>query len=395
MKNRPSIAILDRTFRSNPDLRIVAFEHLTAREKAALGALREDTGYFGIMLSTKGSGPSIKAVCKNTALLFDSLQMAGPLPRSLMAESSKEANRQIAEFVMDDMLQVYHDGRFVSGAEAQALIHTTEDRLDNPGRLARLSLDALKYGERLPIDDQMRLSAQLYFFSRIPLTPRWMRNIGTDATFSRFLGLEKGGRSACLLDASWNEVPFSPERAGWRAWALRKDCAGRRGAYGGYKLYVSPDPAAVGDIFPDLVEVLTDIGVPRFKIGADLAGLMRPDKIVAYFDSFDRLDEAAQCLAERFSAVAAHGVPFTAELGGDGLLSWGMDPYDKPVFQWQTSASWRLWITNHLAGALLAARRSPDQAVAPWRFAMERLRLLGVDTNSWAPTPVYEQKTNH
>lgn len=395
MSARPAPPLLDRTFRSNPDLQIVAFDHLTSQDKAALGALREDTDYFGIMVSANGSGPSIKAVCQNTARLFDGLKEAGPLPRSLFSGSSTEVTRQIAALVMDDMLQVYHHGRFVSGAQAQAILHAGGDQSDNQGRLARLSIEALRYAERLPIDDPMRLSAQLYFYNRIPLSPHRACEIGTDEGYARFLGLETGGRSTRLLDADWDAVAYSPERAGWRAWSLRQEYGSGRSGYGDYKLYVSPMPAALGEAFPALVEIFTEEKVPRFKIGADMAGLLRPDKIVAYVDSFDHVERVAQRLAHRLSDTAPHGVPFTAELGGDGLLSWGMDPYDKPIFQWQTSASWRLWITNHLAGALLAARLSHDRTVAPHRFAMDRLQVLGVDTNSWTPTSVYDQTINH
>jgi hypothetical protein len=67
--------------------------------------------------------------------------------------------------------------------------------------------------------------------------------------------------------------------------------------------------------------------------------------------------------------------------------------------------SWRLWLTNRLARALIAAVAAPSSALPlpgvsgaaglagaaagetmePWRFAVERLRLEGVDTDSWTP----------
>jgi hypothetical protein len=69
-----------------------------------------------------------------------------------------------------------------------------------------------------------------------------------------------------------------------------------------------------------------------------------------------------------------------------------MDPHEKPVLDWQMSASWRLWITNHLAGTLLTARKSSMPGKEHWRFALKRLQLMGIDTESWTPTPIYEQK---
>ena len=52
----------------------------------------------------------------------------------------------------------------------------------------------------------------------------------------------------------------------------------------------------------------------------------------------------------------------------------------------QMQESWRLWITNRLARALLAARASPAAEIEPWQFALDRVRLEGVDTETWAPS---------
>jgi hypothetical protein len=90
--------------------------------------------------------------------------------------------------------------------------------------------------------------------------------------------------------------------------------------------------------------------------------------------------------------VPAQGVPFTSEIAGDGLLSWGMDP---PSSEWTALAkgaeSWRLWLTHRLARALLSARGAAvadtgeTAEIEPWRFALERVRLEGIDTDSWTP----------
>ena len=56
---------------------------------------------------------------------------------------------------------------------------------------------------------------------------------------------------------------------------------------------------------------------------------------------------------------------------------------------WMGRESWRLWLTNRLANALLTAKRTPASSSAsslrPWQYALERLRLEGVDTSSWTP----------
>lgn len=86
----------------------------------------------------------------------------------------------------------------------------------------------------------------------------------------------------------------------------------------------------------------------------------------------------------------AQGVPFTAPLGDDGLLSWGMDPpAAAQSHAWAERESWRLWVTNRLATAILAASVAPTVAGAPtpWAYAMTRIRLDRVDPVTWTPAP--------
>jgi hypothetical protein len=78
---------------------------------------------------------------------------------------------------------------------------------------------------------------------------------------------------------------------------------------------------------------------------------------------------------------SAHGVPFTAELGGDGLLSWGRDPPPDPAHGRQT-LSWRTWITWRLAEGLMA---SAPVCGDPCAEALKRIAAAGVDARTWAP----------
>src|SRR5207248_2006408 len=84
--------------------------------------------------------------------------------------------------------------------------------------------------------------------------------------------------------------------------------------------------------------------------------------------------------------MPAHGVPFTAQIDAKGLLSWGMDPpHSEHLLPWQ-GPSWRYWITDRLAGALISANRTNAREVKPWQFALERLQLEGIDTTTWLPS---------
>jgi hypothetical protein len=105
-----------------------------------------------------------------------------------------------------------------------------------------------------------------------------------------------------------------------------------------------------------------------------LGGICRTDKIVVYFNDLDALHETAQELAMRLHGVPAQGVPFTAAVTEDGLLSWAVDP---------RATSWRHWLVGRLAEHLVQGRRE-DDGLPPWRYALQRLGLDGVDTDRWA-----------
>jgi len=70
-----------------------------------------------------------------------------------------------------------------------------------------------------------------------------------------------------------------------------------------------------------------------------------------------------------------------------GMVSWGMDPpeHARP-FRWN-GQSWRFWVTERLATALIAASGRNSSGIEPWQFALDRVRLDGIDTRMWGPDP--------
>jgi hypothetical protein len=196
-----------------------------------------------------------------------------------------------------------------------------------------------------------------------------------------YLGIAPGGPHRKLLDQTWHS---SPPSEAWLSWHSRKPEPTTDPGGATWKLYVSPAPEALAEGFGAVLEALAAARAGQFKIGSGAAGLLRPDKIVAYFPSFERLEEAARAVEPRLGGAVAQGVPFTSEIAGDGLLSWGMDPPATERGAWGGRESWRLWLTHRLARALIVARSS-GEGVEPWRYAVERLRLEGIDPESWTP----------
>ncbi|HET9226365.1 MAG TPA: hypothetical protein VFR31_06840 [Thermoanaerobaculia bacterium] len=355
-----------RAFRANPAFELVLFDRLELREREALANLRKDPDFYGILRPREAS-LGIKSVDRETALLFLTLKEPGPLPSYMRTMLGDGIVRVVARLVADAILEVEEEGRYLSGAAALPLF-TERRSVSGGGRLADISLAALRYAQDLAEDDPLTLSYRLYGYNRRPLTPAWKRLLPNGAAVLAWLGGPVRG---------WEKTGASTES--WLSWHSRQD-SDLSGGGATWKLYVSPVPEALPESFGAIVEALSAGRAAQFKVGSDAYGILRADKIVAYFPSFERLAAAAEALASRLSGIPAQGVPFTSEIGGDGLLSWGVDPpREESVFG--TGESWRLWLTHRLARALISARSEQE----PWRFALERVRLEGVDTDSWTP----------
>ena len=149
----------------------------------------------------------------------------------------------------------------------------------------------------------------------------WRRLLPDTAAHARYLGISDGGPALAALAQAWSSLPSSSHWMFWTARGKRRASSSGRS----YKLYVSPKPESLsGDGFAQIVSALTAARATSFKTGAGVTGMLRPDKIVGYFADFESLGEGASRIGERLDGMPAHGVPFTAEIGGDGLVSWGV-----------------------------------------------------------------------
>jgi len=375
-----------RRFRAGSAYELVVFDRLPPEERAPLAELGADADFYGILKPRAETGRTIKVVGKDTALLWLTLQTPGLLPFFVWSGEPETAARAVTELVLDGVLEIEEGERFLSGPAAAELLLP---RADAPprGRLAELSLAALRYGEGLRLDEPQRLAARLYGFGRQPVSPAWARRLSGREAVLAFLGAAPESPLRRRLEAGW-ESAADGDAPGWITWSPRQPGRGRgSGNKAAYKLYVSPAVEALPAAFAALVDHLADRGAVAFKVGADAAGLLRPDKLVLYFGALEELLAAASQLAERLSGLPPHGVPFSAEIDGDGLLSWGMDPPDGDrLLAWQERASWRLWIVRRLAAALVAAQAEVAGGMAASQFALERLRREGVDVDRWTPS---------
>ena len=152
--------ILDGVFRSNPAYELVIFDRLSSDRQELLRDLTKDPGFYGVLMPRAACEGALKSVCCNTALLIHTLQQPSPLPRYLQHTLGDQSNHSVAQLVLDGVLEIEHEGRFVSGSEACSLIFADHSAPEPRGLLPRLSQAALEYAQALEIGDASRLSGR-------------------------------------------------------------------------------------------------------------------------------------------------------------------------------------------------------------------------------------------
>ena len=318
------------------------------------------------------------AASRDVALLLLTLQEPGSLPSYVIAANDPDIDRTIGQLLLDGVLEMEIAGAFVSGAAALRGVSTASEQ---DGHIAKISRDAVMYASMLDTESALDIEARLYMYNQAPLTPAWSSKIPNRRAVRSFLGVDHGP-TATLINECWRESDGDADA--WIQWISTEtrgtDAAVRSASY---KVYVSPVISALPDAFATTVRILADAGVAAFKVGATPRDLARPDKLVAYFRTRERALECARVIADELVGLSAQGVPFSASVGDAGLVSWGMDPADQLGRPPETS--WRRWICRRIAHYIAFAAATPNADVPAWQFALERLRLDGVDTTRWEP----------
>lgn len=383
-------SILDAEFRANPNYRLVLYDRLVPTEQSELAELAEDGSFYGVLMPQPDSGLPAKAVDQETALLWLTLQEPGPVPQYVRRKFGANCNQAISDLVLREVIQVLVAREFLSGAAARAVFFETQLTACSPsGYLAELSESALRYAQALVVNDEALLGVRLYLFNTLPLTPVWGRRLPTPQAVIAWLKAKPDREGEQVLSRHWHSIHPAQSGGGWWMWR-RKDGAGLESQkqLSAYKLYISPRPEALPDIWGRIVRTLSKSNVHAFKLGKDAHGVLRPDKLVVYLPDFESLAKVAESLRSELAGCPAQGVPFTAPIDPNGLLSWGMDPPSHASSNWDLRReSWRHWITTQLARALVEARRAGEGQLGtePWQYALARLRVAEVDTSNWTP----------
>jgi hypothetical protein len=375
----------DITFRANPNYQFVLLEKLPDEQQKTLSALRNDPEFSGLLVPNCGNGLTMKAICHETVALLEMLKQPGRLPLQVLELMGGDAQVTLGQLVLDGILQVAEGSLWLCGPAACK----RGDRVSAPNsqsRLHRLSVEALQHAASLKTVDAAELCACLYQFNTLPLSPAWLQQFPDEYAVEECLQIQTGGKNRSMLDRFWSRVGSGAEPHAWLSWTSRNISATWTEHRVGYKLYLSPHPSAIRDAFSVWLPAISAAGAHHFKVGADARGLLRPDKIVAYFNDRASLEEAAARISEELRGCLEHGVPFTAGFSNSALLSYGSDPpFESARPLWLQRQSWRQWITQRLGCALAVAKGEPLGTASVCDFALLRLGLEGVDTNEWTP----------
>ncbi|HVG25517.1 MAG TPA: hypothetical protein VND45_15275 [Thermoanaerobaculia bacterium] len=356
-------------FRSSPHVDLMQLGDLAPERREHFLELERDPDFYGLFAARAPLAMNLKAVNRSTAELFRELATPAPL----------DADEDMIDLVLDGILEVESGDGFVCGADALPLLAPIADAAP----ASRLAHDALLHAQDLETSDPQSLTTALYLYNRIPITPFWRARFADAEAVLAYVGADRAPLRP-LLEQRWTA---SRGLAGWLGWFSPSRAP--RGEHDvTYKLYVSPRPERIAETFAIVTRVLADFPEASFKLGNGVIGLLRPDKLVAYFASREEMLAAAESLRRELAGCDAHGVPFTAALDEGGLLSWGVDPPGSEVaLRWLGRTSWRLWLVNRLGSALAIAKCARTaSAVEPWRFAIERARRHGVDVDTWTPS---------
>ena len=114
--------ILDSVFVANPGYELVLFDRLPAEQRELLKDLQKDRDFYGVLRPLEKASMGVKAISRDTALLFLTLRQPGRFPEYARMMLGEQCNQEITRLVLDGVLALERAGKLISGAEAAALI---------------------------------------------------------------------------------------------------------------------------------------------------------------------------------------------------------------------------------------------------------------------------------
>lgn len=352
--------------------------------KQLLCALENDTEVYGVFVPLQQQGATAKVAYLQTAMLYLHLQQAETLPHYFTVTPTQQKNETIARLVLDDIIEIKWEGKFVSGTAATEAIFggLLFDETTPPNQIAALSMQAIQYVWELPYNDVAAIADHLYAFNTIVWDAAMKQAFLQKNSIKQFLfpGID-------IATDKWpgNSWLFSAgaEKKGWLSWMRplkQNDDFSRT-----YKLYISPLMEHMPAVIKKAMPVINASKAISFKTGSNLHGQLRPDKMIVYFTCMKDLTEAFQLFEKELHGFAAQGVPFTSQLDDTGLLSYGIDPPAEEVLEQIEGGSWRTAVTDRLAACIAQTKRDGLNWPQSLLFIKAGLLTDSIDPISWEP----------
>ncbi len=371
-------------FRTGRLYRLKERAMLSRQEKQWLGSLADSDEVYGLFVpDVPLPHLTAKIAFLDSALLFFHFQQAERLPQSFLTRPGAELQKLMAHLVLDQILEVAWQKDFVSGSQAVPAVYNAQQF---PGEapanyLSGLSLQAISYAFLLNRKDVQSLAHWLYTCHTLPPDALADRSLASEKDMYHYLFPQQSHDPAVLL-RQWQFVP-PQERFRWFSWT--RPHTFHPAEQPTFKLYLSPQPHRLSALLARLLPVVSGSAAFCVKAGASAAGILRPDKLVVYFSSAEGMRQMVPHLLPLLQGEPVHGVPFTAQLDGDGLLSWGADPPAGHEPADADGGSWRTTVAGQLALAVLAARAQGKQLAEALPFVAAKMDAAGINFRTWAP----------
>ena len=382
-------SLLFKKFRISGCYALKEWRQVAPDVKRTLTGLAEESEIYGIFEPTDlHSTLSIKVAYLEVALIYLHLQGNCQLPHYLVLAPGEKAQTTIIQLVLDHILEIEHDQSFVGGRAAMKWIYSDHSYI-SPGQgnhIAKISLQSIHYAYWMNIKDIKILAAKIYTAHTQPIDSRKRNAFFTTQGIFDFLVPAADKELNFLLNENWLAGNNGVNPA-WLSWNSKKHKRSSLDAktQPNLKLYISPRYEDFPAVFKKSLSILSTTSAFSFKTGATIAGLLRPDKMVVYFENERDLHFAASLLKPALGEFNAQGVPFSCQLDEKGLLSWGMDPPGKSSNNDPNGSSWRYRISYQLAVAIIEAKNEGLTLSECLSFLKYKLEKIGVNMKNWSP----------
>ncbi len=376
--------LLNAVFQSNPKYALIEWDSLHQPEQEVLaGSSINSADIFGVFKPlAPQEGLSMKLAYKEVALLFYFLQQPGKLPNYIRAGYDDDMNMMLAKLVMEGVIQIESNGDFLSGTLAFKQLYEDNGHRQSWKYIETLSSKAIEYVVQLNYLDLGAALTRLYSYNTIPPPLKNSAFNAPDETES-FSDGENGPQTERELLKHW--IRHSPTKEfPWLMYTRDLNGYNRTKNNVTYKMYVSPLPSSLREVYEKTIMLLSSTKAFSFKTGINQDGMLRPDKFVIYFHEYEHLHEAAALLNTQLKEYPVQGVPFTAQLDDTGLLSYGIDPPGNNKLDSQ-GGSWRAHVAEKLAVAVLQAKEAQLDAKDAYEYIINKIYLEQIDPHTWVP----------